>query len=77
VFTILTAPHAKYDQSIEVLHQPNINETIADLKRRILQKSPFGIKQLANIFKAMDRNGNGSLDMDDFRWGFIDYGFQI
>lgn len=25
----------------------------------------------------MDKNGNGSLDIDDFRWGFIDYGFQI
>jgi len=25
----------------------------------------------------MDKNGNGYLDVDDFRWGFIDYGFQI
>ena len=42
-----------------------------------MQKSPFGLKQLSLIFKAMDKNGNGSLDVDDFRWGFIDYGFQI
>lgn len=42
-----------------------------------MQKSPFGLKQLLQIFKAMDKNGNGSLDIDDFRWGFIDYGFQI
>lgn len=50
---------------------------VADLKRKIMQKSPFGLKQLSTLFKAMDKNGNGSLDVDDFRWGFIDYGFQI
>jgi Ca2+-binding EF-hand superfamily protein len=42
-----------------------------------MQKSVFGLRQLHRIFKAMDKNGNGSLDIDDFRWGFIDYGFQI
>jgi hypothetical protein len=25
----------------------------------------------------MDDNGNRQLDVDDFRWGFIDYGFQL
>jgi hypothetical protein len=29
------------------------------------------------IFKAMDNNGNRLLDVDDFRWGLIDYGIQI
>lgn len=25
----------------------------------------------------MDDNGNRTLDLDDFRWGFIDYGFNL
>ena len=25
----------------------------------------------------MDRNGNGNLDVEDFRWGFIDLGFNL
>ena len=27
--------------------------------------------------QSMDDNGNPQLDVDDFRWGFIDYGFQL
>lgn len=36
-----------------------------------------GIKGIGRIFKAMDDNGNRTLDLDDFRWGFIDYGFNL
>jgi len=25
----------------------------------------------------MDDNGNGQLDVDDFRWGLIDYGISV
>jgi len=25
----------------------------------------------------MDKNGNGSLDVDDFRWGLLDFGVEI
>ena len=48
---------------------------IEDIKNKILSKNPFGLKQVHRIFKAMDANGNGFLDFDDLRWGFIDYGF--
>jgi calcyphosin len=34
-----------------------------------------GIKGIGRIFKAMDDNGNRTLDLD--RWGFIDYGFNL
>jgi hypothetical protein len=44
VFVILTAPSAKFDQPIDVLQHSNINEVIADIKRKIMQKSPFGLK---------------------------------
>lgn len=42
-----------------------------------MQRSAGGIKGIARIFKAMDDNGNRGLDVEDFRWGFIDYGFNM
>lgn len=42
-----------------------------------MQRSGFGIRGLARIFKAMDENGNKNLDVDDFRWGIMDYGISI
>jgi len=47
------------------------------LQSKILDRSSAGIKNLTKIFKAMDRNGNGNLDVEDFRWGFIDLGFNL
>lgn len=35
------------------------------------------MRGIARIFKAMDDNGNHMLDVDDFRWGLIDYGITI
>ena len=40
-------------------------------------RSLFGLKALTKIFKAMDSNGSKTLDIDDFRWGLMDYGVQI
>lgn len=42
-----------------------------------MERSSGGMKAIARIFKAMDDNGNKQLDVDDFRWGFIDYGFNL
>lgn len=40
-------------------------------------RSLYGLKALTKIFKAMDTKGNKSLDVDDFRWGLMDFGIQI
>lgn len=42
-----------------------------------MSRSSAGLRNLAKIFKAIDSNGNGNLDVDDFRWGFIDFGFNL
>ena len=42
-----------------------------------MQRSAFGIRGLARIFKAMDENGNKKLECDDFRWGLMDYGVSV
>ena len=42
-----------------------------------MTRSAYGIRGLARIFKAMDENGNRKLDVDDFRWGLMDYGVNV
>ena len=37
----------------------------------------FGLKNLTRIFAAMDSKGDHKLDVDDFRWGLLDYGIEI
>lgn len=62
---------------MEQLEAFSIDDLIAEVKAKILQRSSGGIKGIARIFKAMDDNGNRQLDVEDFRWGFIDYGFNL
>ena len=71
------APNASYALPMEQLSAFSIDDLIAEVKAKVLQRSSGGIKGIARIFKAMDDNGNRQLDVDDFRWGFIDYGFNL
>lgn len=40
-------------------------------------RSIYGLKSLTKIFKAIDQKGDANLDVDDFRWGLMDFGVQI
>lgn len=42
-----------------------------------MARNSAGIKSLGKIFRAMDNNSNGNLDVEDFRWGFIDLGLNL
>ena len=77
MWCIVDAPNASYSVPMEQLEAFSIDDLIAEVKAKILQRSAGGIKGLARIFKAMDDNGNRGLDVEDFRWGFIDYGFNL
>ena len=77
MFFFVTAPDESYSKNIEDLHKFSLDDLIAEIKAKILERSAGGIKGIARIFKACDDNGNGKLDVDDFRWGFIDYGFNL
>ena len=77
MFRFETAPNASYDRSIEELQQVNTEELIAEMRHKILERSAVGIRNVGRLFQAMDKNGNCSLDVDDFRWGFIDFGCNI
>ena len=77
MFALVGAPNETYSQNIEELHKFNIEDLINEVKAKILDRSSGGIKGIARIFKAMDDTGDRKLDVDDFRWGFIDYGFNL
>lgn len=77
VFFAVSAPDPSYAQEIADLQKYSIEDLVADIKARLLDRSASGIKGISRIFKAMDDNGNHQLDLDDFRWGFIDYGFNL
>ncbi len=74
---ICDAPNASYSVPMEELSAFSIEDLINEVKSKLLSRSSGGIKGIARIFKAMDDNGNRQLDVDDFRWGFIDYGFNL
>jgi hypothetical protein len=50
---------------------------IKELRVKIFDRSMVGLKNLARIFAAMDSKGDHKLDLDDFRWGLLDYGIEI
>jgi hypothetical protein len=77
VFSMLTAPSESFAAPIEILKRFDIKDLLKELQSKILDRSSAGIKNLTKIFKAMDRNGSGNLDVEDFRWGFIDLGFNL
>lgn len=77
MFVFVTAPDASYARPIEELTKFDINEAMKDLKFRLYEKSAFGVKELTAIFQAMDKKGDHNLDVDDFRWGLMDFGIEI
>ncbi len=78
VWKLVTAPDATYDCVDEQNDAAFKIETLMkEVKARLAQRSSFGIRGLARIFRAMDDNGNGQLDQDDFRWGLIDFGIAL
>jgi len=71
----VTAPDPTYDSVSEQDDTKfHIETLMREVKERMSEKSSFGIRR---IFRAMDDNGNGQLDVDDFRWGLIDFGITL
>lgn len=62
---------------MEDLHKFTIEDLVKEIKQKICDRSSMGIRGISRIFKAMDDNGNGQLDVDDFRWGLYDYGISL
>jgi hypothetical protein len=74
--------HLDYTKFNPHLYQaePEI-EPFENLKERIItvckQRSSNGIRGLAVMFRAMDRNGDKNIDPTEFKYGMRDYGIKI
>lgn len=77
IWMICTAPDPSYAVPIDGDEEYTFEDLLKDIKNRLLERSSFGIRGLSRIFKIMDDNGNHQLDVDDFRWGLIDFGINI
>jgi hypothetical protein len=77
VFCINTAPEASYARPIADLAKFEIGDLIKDVKAKIFARSSFGLRSLMRIFRKMDERGDHRLDVDDFRWGLLDFGIQV
>jgi Ca2+-binding EF-hand superfamily protein len=73
----VTAPDESYQIPIEENAGYSIDDMIREIKQKLNERGSFGIRGLARIFKIMDDKGDKKLDVDDFRWGLIDYGISI
>jgi len=56
-------------------------DNFESIKARVVEvckkRSANGIRGLRVMFKQMDRNGNGSLDPVEFKYGMRDFGIDI
>jgi Ca2+-binding EF-hand superfamily protein len=77
LWMICTAPDPSYSVPLDGDEEYTFEDLLRDIKKRLLERSSFGIRGLSRIFKIMDDNGNHQLDVDDFRWGLIDFGITI
>jgi len=77
IFMVLGAPDKSFAQAIEELDKFTIEDLIKEIKAKLVERSSNGIRGIARIFKSMDDRGDKKLDVDDFRWGLIDFGVQI
>ena len=78
IWKIVTAPDPSFDSADGGDdHAFKVEMLLKEVKARLLERSSYGIRGLSRIFKIMDDNGNGQLDVDDFRWGLIDFGISI
>jgi len=77
VFMIQTAPDANFARPIADLAKFEIGDLIKDIKAKIFSRSSFGLRSLNRIFRKMDERGDRRLDVDDFRWGLLDFGIQV
>ncbi len=78
IFYFVTAPGPQYALSIDQLNSFSVEDLIKEIKNKLAERSAAGgVRGLTKIFRAMDQNGNGLLDVDDFRWGLMDFGVSL
>jgi len=54
-----------------------VDDLLADIKNKLLERGSYGIRGLARQFKILDNDGGRKLDIKEFQEGLIDYGIGM
>lgn len=75
VWTFETAPDPSYNQPIDQLTKFNIGELLQDIQKFIQERA--SVDAVKKVFMEMDSGNKKLVDVDDFRWGLIDLGYNL
>ena len=70
----LTMTNPYMEKHIEISNFAEIKQKVIDLCKK---RSANGLRGLRIMFRAMDRNKNGSLDAKEFKYGMRDFGLTL
>lgn len=66
----------EFDESI--LFKPlDASDYLGILRKKLLDKGPYAVRNLLAQFKKIDLNQSGTLDQDDFKWGLRNFGIIL
>ena len=77
MWMFVTAPDPSYSAPVEEEAEYTVDDLVRDIKKKLLERGSYGIRGLARVFKNMDDKGDRKVDVEDFRWGLVDYGISI
>jgi len=69
-------PNQEFDESV-LLKPLDVNDYLVLIRRKILDKGPYGFHVLLNHFRKIDIHKTGGLDKDDFKWGLRNQGIIL
>jgi len=70
----LTMTNPYMTKHVQISNFAEIKQKVIDICR---QRSANGLRGLRILFRAMDRNKNGSLDPKEFKYGLRDFGLDL
>ncbi|KRX04879.1 MIR motif [Pseudocohnilembus persalinus] len=77
-WSFVTASDPSYEFDENVLDQQETTQGLINkIRHNLIQIGEYGFIGLVKAFQNMDRDKNGNLDADDFKWGLRNYGFQF
>lgn len=77
IWMFKTSNDPKDAEEIEGEMTYTVEDLLADIKSKLLERGSYGIRGLARTFKILDNDGGRKLDYKEFQDGLIDYGISI
>ncbi len=77
IWMFWTSRDPKDAEEIEGELTYTVDDLLADIKNKLLERGSYGIRGLARQFKILDNDGGRKLDVKEFQDGMLDFGFTI